>query len=366
MSNTTPETPEDRPAQDPAAEPATETTDTGAHVASTGSATDGGASDGAATAEPASETTDTGAHVASTGSATDRAATGGAAADRRASEDDLDDEPGVAGATPVASSAHISGASDTGQTRAYEPVTNQNDQPEQTERPTDRPVTAEQATPTYAPPTEYRSANDYPSPNEYQSTTGQQPIAQPVYVTAPQRPARKGNRGAGILIALLATIVYAIVSALVVLVIFAITKRTTDIAMHDFIQYVGTASYYIPIIFFFLAFILLIAIVNRGGWWAYILGAFFVAVVVYFAYVGGVLVTIQAWKFSQGELARILSQLWANPLTIGSAIVAREVPIWFGLWIAYRGRKVRERNDAAQRDYERALADGPQPIDRTA
>jgi hypothetical protein len=332
MSNTTPESPEDRPAQEPAAEPAT----------------------------------DTGAHVASPSSAADRRATDRPATDRSAADDDLDDEPGVAGAAPVASSAHISGASDTGQTRAYEPVTNQNDQPEQTEQPTDRPVTAEQATPTYAPPTEYRSANDYPSPNEYQSTTGQQPIAQPVYVTAPQRPARKGNRGAGILIAVLATIVYAIVSALVVLVIFAITKRTTDIAMHDFIQYVGTASYYIPIIFFFLAFILLIAIVNRGGWWAYILGAFFVAVVVYFAYVGGVLLTIQAWKFSQGEVARILSQLWANPLTIGSAIVAREVPIWFGLWIAARGRKVRERNDAAQRDYERALADGPQPIDRTA
>jgi len=349
MSNTTPESPEDRPAQEPAAEPAT---DTGAHVASPSSATDRPATDGPAT---------------------DRSAADRSPTDRSAADDDLDDEPGVAGAAPVASSAHISGASDTGQTRAYEPVTNQTEQPEPTERPADRPVTAEQATtPAYAPPTEYRSANDYPAPNDYsapndyQATTGQQPVAQPVYVTAPQRPARKGNRGAGILIALLATIVYAIVSALVVLVIFVITKRTTDIAMHDFVQYVGTASYYIPIIFFFLAFILLIAIVNRGGWWAYILGAFFVAVVVYFAYVGGVLVTIQAWKFSQGEVARILSQLWANPLTIGSAIVAREVPIWFGLWIAARGRKVRERNDAAQRDYERALADGPQPIDRTA
>lgn len=343
MSNTTPESPEDRPAQEPTGEPAEPATDTGAHVASTGSATD----------KSATDDTDTGAHAASTSSATESSTT----------EDDLDDEPGVAGAAPVASSAHISGASDTGQTRAYEPVTDVTEQPEQTN---DRPVTADQTSPAYAPPSEYRPANDYPAPNEYQATTGQQPAAQPVYVTAPQKPTRKGNRAAGILIALLATIVYAIVSALVVLVIFMITKRTSEIAMHDFVQYVGTASYFIPIIFFALAFFLLIAIVNRGGWWAYILGAFFVGVVVYFAYVGGVLVTIQAWNFSPGEVNRILSQLWANPLTIGSAIVAREVPIWFGLWIAARGRKVRERNDVAQRDYERALAEGPQPIDRTA
>jgi hypothetical protein len=112
MSNTTPESPEDRPAQEPAAGPAT---DTGAHVASPSSATDS--------------------------SATDRSAAG-----RSVADDDLDDEPGVAGAAPVASSAHISGASDTGQTRAYEPVTNQTEQPEQTERPADRPVTAEQTT----------------------------------------------------------------------------------------------------------------------------------------------------------------------------------------------------------------------------
>jgi hypothetical protein len=295
----------------------------------------------------------------------DSAVNDSAVNDTSPTEDDFDDEPGVPGPAPVASSAHISGASETGQTRAYEPVGEQR-QPQQAEQASDRPVPADQTTAVYAPPSDYRPSNDYPAPNEYQTTTGQQPVAQPVYVTAPQRPTRKGNRGAGILIALLATIAYAVISALVVLVIFMITKRTTDIAVHDFTQYVGTASYYIPIVFFALAFILLVAIVNRGGWWAYILGAFFVGVVVYFAYVGGVLVTIQAWNFSPGEVNRILSQLWANPLTIGSAIVAREVPIWFGLWIASRGRKVRERNDAAQRDYERALAEGPQPVDRTA
>lgn len=192
------------------------------------------------------------------------------------------------------------------------------------------------------------------------------PQVTPVYLPAPVPPKRKGNRGAGILIALLATLAYAIVSAIVVLVIFLVTKRTIELAVQEFAQYVATASYIIPIVFFALAFFLLIAIVNRGGWWAYVLGAFFVAVVVYFSYVGGVLLTIQAWQFTPAEVARILNQLWANPLTIGTAVVAREVPIWFGAWIAARGRKVRERNDAAQREYEREVAAGPVTTPRSA
>lgn len=315
MSNTTPEPPEDRPAHEsdlrPAAEP---DADPFAEPV----------------AEPFAEPTEATSEPTGAGS-------------ELSADDDLDGEPGDVSATPVASSSHVSGTSDTGQTQTYDAIT-------------DEPTTVR---PVEQPTTEYRPATD------------QQPVtpgytAQPMYVTAPDRPKPRGNRGAGILIALLAAVVYAVVSAIVVLVIFMITKRTTDVAMHDFVQYIGTASYYIPIIFFALAFILLVAIVNRGGWWAYILGAFFVGVIVYFAYVGGVLLTIQAWNFSPGEVARILSQLWANPLTIGAAIVAREVPIWFGAWIAARGRKVRERNDDAQRDYEKALADGPQPIQRTA
>jgi hypothetical protein len=235
--------------------------------------------------------------------------------------------------------------------------------------PTDLPVAAPvagaaaaqaaEAAPTGAPAPVWSSD---PAATQIQTVA---PVT-PVYVAAPTQPKRKGNRGAGILIALLATVAYAIVSAIVVLVIFIITKRTVDTAVHDFVQYIGTASYFIPIIFFALAFFLLVAIVNRGGWWAYVIGAFFVAVVVYFAYIGGVLLTIQAWQFSPAEVGRILNQLWANPLTIGAAVVAREVPIWFGAWIAARGRKVRERNAEAQREYEREVAAGPNLLQRTA
>ncbi|WP_308467472.1 hypothetical protein [Rathayibacter soli] len=184
----------------------------------------------------------------------------------------------------------------------------------------------------------------------------------PVYVAAPQPPKDKGNRGAGILIALVAAVAYAVVSAIAVLVIFLLNKRTMNVATHDFVQYLGTPSYYVPILIFAGALIALIAIVNRGGWWAYVLGAFVVAVIVYFAYIGSVLLTINAWQFTPAQVGRIVGQLWANPLTLAAAIIAREVPIWFGAWIAARGKKVRQRNLDAKEAHEKELAAGPQPI----
>jgi len=36
------------------------------------------------------------------------------------------------------------------------------------------------------------------------------------------------------------------------------------------------------------------------------------------------------------------------------------VPIWFGAWIARRGRTVTAKNAAAKQDYDRRLAEGPQ------
>lgn len=339
MSNTTPQSPDDNPVDEPAPTPSVPNDSEKPSDAPADSETPDVPTYSATEADDAQVSSATEQPVAST----------------RPPSDDIDDDvddPSIAEVAPVASSSHISGSSDTGQTRAYEPVA--------TGAVADSPAADAPTAPTT--PTTDSSATESP-------TTAYQPVTpayapQPMYVTAPQQPKPKGNRGAGILIALLATVAFAVVSALVVLVIFLITKRTPDIAVRDFLQYVSTASYVIPIIFFALAFFLLIAIVNRGGWWAYILGAFFVAVIVYFAYIGGVLLTIQAWQYSPAEVSRIMSQLWANPLTIGTAIVAREVPIWFGVWIAARGRKVRERNADAQSQYERTLAEGPQPIQR--
>jgi hypothetical protein len=182
----------------------------------------------------------------------------------------------------------------------------------------------------------------------------------PIYVQAPIAPKNRGNRGAGILIALLSTVVYAALYAAVAFVIAAVNSSTVADTNARFGEFLVRPVYYIPVIFFFLAFALLVAIVNRGGWWAYVLFGFLVAVVVYFSYIGGALLTVQAWNLTPSEAGRLLGTLWLNPFGIAAAVIAREVPIWFGAWIARRGRKVTERNVEARKEYDRQIAAGPQ------
>ena len=182
----------------------------------------------------------------------------------------------------------------------------------------------------------------------------------PIYVQAPTPPKPRGNRGAGVLIALLATLVYAGIYAVVAFIIAGVTSATVETATATFVEFAVRPVFYVPIIFFFLAFSLLIILVNRAGWWSYVLFGFLVAVVVYFSYLGGALLTVQAWSLTPEAAVRFLSSQWLNPGAIAAAVIAREVPIWFGAWISRRGRGVTARNLAARTEYERVLAEGPQ------
>ncbi|NNC11921.1 hypothetical protein HII28_08515 [Planctomonas sp. JC2975] len=179
----------------------------------------------------------------------------------------------------------------------------------------------------------------------------------PMYVASPTPPKAKGNRLMGILIAVVAAIAYAVVFAAVSLGVFAL--RGTTLAMPLWERYLQTAGFWTPVVIFFLAFVLLIVIVNRGRWWAFILGSFFVAVIVYFGYIGGALITVQAWKLTPDGAGQFIGTLWINPLTFASAVVAREAAMWFGGWISTRGRRVREANLEARRQHEERLAAGP-------
>lgn len=204
------------------------------------------------------------------------------------------------------------------------------------------------ATPPPAPTSEYPA---------YQSGAAPQ---SPIYVQAPIPPKKRGNRGIGILIALLATVVYALIYAGVVFLIAAASSPSASAVVTNFSDYLIRPVFYIPVIFFFLAFALLIAIVNRGGWWAYVLFGFLVAVVVYFSYMGGALLTVQAWNFTPQEAAAFVRSHWLDPGAIAAAVIAREVPIWAGAWIARRGRAVTVRNAEARAEYDRQIAAGPQ------
>ncbi|TFB96794.1 hypothetical protein E3O42_16790 [Cryobacterium adonitolivorans] len=222
-------------------------------------------------------------------------------------------------------------------------------------------------TPTYVPTPAAATTPEAAQPTVQQPTQQQtqQFAPSPVYVTAPTPPKTRGNRAAGILIGLIATAVFALVYALIAFFISASGAATVSDATARFTEFLVLPVYYVPVIFFFLAFALLVAVLNRAGWWAYVLGGFLVAVVVYFSYIGGALLAVQAWNLTPAEAARFVSTQWLNPGAIAAAIVAREVPIWFGAWISRRGRSVTAKNFAAKAEYERQLAEGPQ-VTRTA
>jgi hypothetical protein len=137
-------------------------------------------------------------------------------------------------------------------------------------------------------------------------------------------------------------------------------------AVQAFASYLATAAFIIPVLVFAIALILIVLIVNRAGWWAYVLGGFFVAVLVYFGGIAGALIHVQAWGWQPQEQYDFVRSLTMDPLTLAGAIVAREVSVWTGAWIALRGRKVKARNAAAREEFDRArsadTADGTAPI----
>jgi len=171
-----------------------------------------------------------------------------------------------------------------------------------------------------------------------------------VYVEAPTPPRSRGNRVVGTLLALVGAVVYAGLYALVSAVLYAVAGR--EIFGQEFGAFVSSAAFWVPILVFVLAFVLEVVIVNRGGWAAHVFGSLLLAFVVYFASIG--LLLLVGNVFAQSVT---FAQIALTPQIIASAVIAREVAVWFGLGIARRGRSVRERNVEARATYDRELAE---------
>lgn len=187
----------------------------------------------------------------------------------------------------------------------------------------------------------------------------QQP--QTIYVQAPVPPKRKGNRGFGALVAAIGAVAFALLYAGVSYLIL-IGRGDSDRAAEVFVSFLGSAVFWVPIVAVFVGFAVLAAIINRGPWWMYAVFGLLVGVFVYFAYIGAALLTVQAWTLTYDEAVRFIGERWLDPFAIAAAVIAREIPIWFGGWIAARGRTVTERNRVAREAYDRELAAGPKPI----
>lgn len=186
------------------------------------------------------------------------------------------------------------------------------------------------------------------------------PAPQTVYVQAPTPPKVRSNRGFGVLVALVGTVVFALLYAGVS---YLILLGRGDVAQASsvFTQFLLQPVFWVPVLACFVGFAVLALIVNRGPWWCYAVFSLLVGAFVYLSYIGAALLTVQAWTFTLDQANDFVAQRWVDPFAIVAGIIALEVPIWFGGWIASRGRAVSERNRLAREAYDRELAAGPQP-----
>lgn len=183
---------------------------------------------------------------------------------------------------------------------------------------------------------------------------GQSAVAgqQVVYVQAPLPPRVRGNRVVGVLLALVGTVVFAAAYAAAAAIPLAIRFSGAGLSP-AFSAFVQNAIFWIPVMMFALGFIVLVVILNRAGWWAHVIGSLLVALFVYFASIGLLLLVDNVIGKTPTEANAAFGALATNPLMIAAALVAREVSIWIGLAIAARGRRVRARNEETRTAWDR-------------
>lgn len=187
--------------------------------------------------------------------------------------------------------------------------------------------------------------------------------AQPIFVQAPEAPRPRGNRGAAGAIGLLAALAFAVLS-FGVLFAFGYFYGgfggvETDAA--DFaLVLIGSWTFWMPVVVFYLGFWFLGAILNRARWAHWVIWGLLVGVAAYAGSLLGILFQAPFWDLTARQGADLLQGSLISPLPILAFVLGRELTVWFGAWVAARGRRISALNDEAQREYERTLEAGPQ------
>jgi len=184
---------------------------------------------------------------------------------------------------------------------------------------------------------------------------------QPIFVQAPEAPRPRGNRGAAGAIGLVAAVAFGVLYLAAWLGFGAIegdvnTENLVDVTLAT----LGTWAFWVPVVVFFLAFWLLGAVINRGRWGLWVIFGLLVGVASYGGHLLGQLFQAPFWLLTPSEAGELLEGQLLVPLAATAFILGRELTIWFGAWVAARGRRVTELNAEAQREYERTLEAGPQ------
>jgi hypothetical protein len=110
---------------------------------------------------------------------------------------------------------------------------------------------------------------------------------------------------------------------------------------------------------FFIGFWLFGAIINRGRWAHWVVWGLLLGFVAYGAHLVGQLFQAPFWQLTRIQGEELVEAQLVAPLAFAAFVIGRELTIWFGAWVAARGRRVSELNLEAQREYERTLEAGP-------
>ena len=180
-----------------------------------------------------------------------------------------------------------------------------------------------------------------------------------LYMQSPMPPDLKGNRAGGVLIALLGTLAFAVLYAGIISAMIARDFPPSTFLTEGLLPWVTSWGFIAGVVGFFVGLSILVLIFGRAGWWAYVIFSLFVGIVVWVATSATFALTgtpdgplVGAGGFI--ETARVLA--FTVP-TLGAAILAREVAVWFGSWIGSRGRRMTAKNAALLEEYEAALAE---------
>jgi hypothetical protein len=180
------------------------------------------------------------------------------------------------------------------------------------------------------------------------------PAFQPqvVYVQAPKPFVKKGNRGFGILVAILSAVIYAALYAVALVLVEVVKGQSPDFS---FVADVDAKDFWAPVVVFAIGFVLLVLIVNRAGWAAHVLGSIFVAAFVFFGGTGALLL-LNAESVASNRVGEYFTKTLFSIALIIAALLAREVSLWMGAAIASRGRKLKARNVDARVLYDQEIA----------
>lgn len=183
---------------------------------------------------------------------------------------------------------------------------------------------------------------------------------QPIFVQAPEPPLPRGNRGAAGAIGFLAALAFGVLYLGAAFGFGALEGTVTGANLGT--EALGALTswwFWVPVAVFFISFWLLGAIINRGRWGYWVHFGLLIGAASYGGHLLGQLFQAPFWTLTASEGAAVVEGQLLTPLAIAAFIIGREVTIWFGAWVAARGKRVSELNYEAQREYERTLEAGP-------